>query len=74
MPYYYYEVLKGGLSYGANAQEKGHTTALEWTYFNHKLMNEGGRLSNTYAPNALRRFREYAWVMWSFEGGGNAVL
>ncbi len=41
-PYMFYEVTEGGHGSGANLKEKAKTTALEMTYFNGKLMDEGG--------------------------------
>ena len=38
-PYLFYEVTEGGHGSGANLKEKAKTTALEMTYFTHKLMD-----------------------------------
>ncbi|MDE2370677.1 MAG: S9 family peptidase [Burkholderiales bacterium] len=38
VPYYFYEVIEGGHGSGANLKQKAHTTALEWTYFQRRLM------------------------------------
>ena len=38
-PYLFYEVIEGGHGSGANLKERAHTTALEYTYFAHKLMD-----------------------------------
>jgi len=37
IPYYFYEVIEGGHSAGANLKEKARTTALEMTYLTGKL-------------------------------------
>jgi prolyl oligopeptidase len=39
VPYYYYEVIEGGHSSGANLKERARTTALEMIYFTRKLMD-----------------------------------
>lgn len=39
IPYLFYEVTEGGHGSGANLKEKAHTSALEMTYFAHKLMD-----------------------------------
>jgi prolyl oligopeptidase len=38
-PYLFYEVTEGGHGAGANLKEKARTTAMEITYFSHKLMD-----------------------------------
>jgi prolyl oligopeptidase len=39
IPYYYYEVIEGGHGAGANLKERAHTSAIEFTYFAHQLMD-----------------------------------
>jgi prolyl oligopeptidase len=39
-PYLFYEVTEGGHGSGANLKERAHTSALEFTYFTRKLMDE----------------------------------
>jgi prolyl oligopeptidase len=39
-PYLFYEVVEGGHGAGANLKERAHTSALEYTYFTRKLMND----------------------------------
>jgi prolyl oligopeptidase len=41
IPYLFYEVIEGGHATGANIEERSFTSALEFTYLNRKLMNEG---------------------------------
>jgi prolyl oligopeptidase len=41
-PYLFYEVVEGGHGSGANLKERAHTSALEYTYFTRKLMDENG--------------------------------
>ena len=38
-PYLFYEVIEGGHGSGANLRERAHTDALQFTYFEKKLMN-----------------------------------
>jgi len=38
LPYLFYEVIEGGHGAGANLKETAHTSALEYTYFERKLM------------------------------------
>ncbi|MDE2157469.1 MAG: S9 family peptidase, partial [Burkholderiales bacterium] len=40
IPYYFYEVIEGGHGSGANLNEMAHTRALEWTYFQRRLMGD----------------------------------
>lgn len=41
-PYLFYEVVEGGHGSGANLKERAHTSALEYTYFTRKLMDDHG--------------------------------
>ena len=38
-PYLFYEVVEGGHGSGANLRERAHTSALQYTYFEKKLMD-----------------------------------
>jgi prolyl oligopeptidase len=40
LPYMFYEVVEGGHGSGANLKERAHTSALEYTYFARKLMDD----------------------------------
>jgi prolyl oligopeptidase len=40
IPYMFYEVIEGGHGSGANIKERAHTTAIEYTYFARKLMED----------------------------------
>jgi len=40
IPYLFYEVVEGGHGAGANLKEQAHTSALEYTYFARKLIDE----------------------------------
>jgi len=39
LPYLFYEVVEGGHGSGANAEQRAHTTAMEYTYFARQLMD-----------------------------------
>jgi prolyl oligopeptidase len=41
IPYLFYEVTEGGHGSGANLDERAHTSALEYTYFARRLMENG---------------------------------
>jgi prolyl oligopeptidase len=40
LPYLFYEVIEGGHGAGANAEERAHTTALGYVYFERQLMDK----------------------------------
>lgn len=46
LPYLFYEVIEGGHGSGANAEQRAHTTALEFTYFARQLMDR----ERTFVP------------------------
>jgi prolyl oligopeptidase len=45
LPYLFYEVVEGGHGAGANLKERAHTSALEFTYFARRLMEDSGAKS-----------------------------
>lgn len=45
IPYMFYEVTEGGHGAGANLKERAHTTAIEFTYFTRKLMDDRERVT-----------------------------
>ena len=43
-PYLFYEVIEGGHGAGANIEQRAHTSALEYTYFARRLMDDTSKL------------------------------